>query len=170
MLEIGPREDDFSDHVGVGVEQSLAVGAEDGGVHDEDPTAAGGLQHVVEVNVGLQILDQGAPHRDRIIRVDGGAAKVRRVVFRGVGKLPGKLLGSLVRVAEAKPQNLRDIEIGECGHHQRHHKGDGQDNDGFSAQHKNGRALDTNRLRRLADRSLFFSRRSIHGGGTAVFL
>ncbi len=91
LLEVRTRGHDFADHVRVGMQQRFALGSDDRGVHHEYPTAARGLQHVVQVNVGLQVLDQGATDCDRIVGVDGRAAEVGQVVFRSVGQLMRQL-------------------------------------------------------------------------------
>ena len=133
LLEVGTGRDDFSDFGRVGVKESFTVGADNGGIHEEGPTALRRLQHIVQVDVGLQIFDQGVAHGNGIVGVDGRAAEVRDVIFRGVGQLISQLPRGFVRIFDAQSQYLQDVKIRKCRHHQRHHEGDGQNDDGFSA-------------------------------------
>src|SRR5208337_1240916 len=95
LLEIRPWRNDFADHGSIGVEQSLAVGPNNGSVHNEDPTAPGVLQHVVQIRIRLQVLDQLAPDCDRVAGVKVGAAEIGRFAFHGISQLVGELSGGL---------------------------------------------------------------------------
>src|SRR5258708_6214404 len=136
LLEIRARRNKFADHAGIGMKQSFAVGANERRIHHEDPTAPRRLQHVVEVDVGLKILNQCAPDRNRVVGVNAGAAEIGQVVFRRVCQLVGQLLCGLAGGVELEPEDLRNIKVGEGSQHHRDHKSDGQNDDVFSAQHK----------------------------------
>ncbi len=93
------------------MKQRPAVDVDDRDVVDESPVAGIGLKQIVQGDVGLHVIGQGPPHRDRIAGVDRSAAEVGYGVRGGVGQLMRQADCRILGIGDAQPQNLGDVQI-----------------------------------------------------------
>ena len=72
----------------------------------KSPIAGIGLEQIVEGDVGLHVIRQGAAHGGWVAGIDGCAAEVGHGVGRGIGQLMGQAGCGFVRVGDAQSQRF----------------------------------------------------------------
>ena len=125
-LKVGTVGHRFADEIGIGVQNGVAVGIDDGRVQNDRPIAHHRFDHGVEIAVRAQVVLDGAAHRLGITGIHLGAAQVGGGSGRQVFQLRGQLGGGFMRGRNLLADQLGDVNVGKRRHQGGYHQGDGQ--------------------------------------------